>query len=157
VTACAPSGLLISAIRHFDGVTGADLIAFDECPFSGEITETEHGVQIAFPWPRNRTMRHAIGDCCREQLRHREWRPALAIQRRRHLRQIALEQEPTGWQKVVRLTELPDAPAVPRGPRVLDRCRRRVAIAVRGCPDFSRVSARAHCAATSSLRSNVAR
>lgn len=47
---------------HRDSLTGADLIAFDECPFSGEITETEHGTQIAFPWPRNRTMRHAIGD-----------------------------------------------------------------------------------------------
>ncbi|KWI50282.1 phage portal protein [Burkholderia pseudomultivorans] len=57
-----PEPLLIAAIRHRDSVTGADLIAFDECPFSGEITETEHGVQIAFPWPRNRTLRHAIGD-----------------------------------------------------------------------------------------------
>ncbi|MBU9501315.1 phage portal protein [Burkholderia multivorans] len=57
-----PEPLLISAIRHRDSVTGAELIAFDECPFSGEITETEHGVQIAFPWPRNRPLRHAIGD-----------------------------------------------------------------------------------------------
>ncbi|MBY4692760.1 phage portal protein [Burkholderia latens] len=66
-TACilygdVPELLLITAIRHRDSVTGADLIAFDECPFSGEITETELGVQIAFPWPRNRTMRHAVGD-----------------------------------------------------------------------------------------------
>lgn len=57
-----PEPLLISAIRHVDGVTGADLIAFDECPFSGEISETEHGTQISFPWPRDRTMRHAVGD-----------------------------------------------------------------------------------------------
>jgi hypothetical protein len=32
-----PELLLTSAIRHRDGVTQADLIAFDDCPFSGEI------------------------------------------------------------------------------------------------------------------------
>ncbi|EKS9793484.1 phage portal protein [Burkholderia cepacia] len=60
---CAvPERLVISAIRDRNGMTRADLIAFDECPSSGEITETEHGTQISFPWPRNRTMRHAVGD-----------------------------------------------------------------------------------------------
>lgn len=57
-----PERLVESALRHRDTVTGAELIAFDECPFSGEITETEHGVKIEYPWPRNGTLRHALGD-----------------------------------------------------------------------------------------------
>lgn len=57
-----PERLVESAVRHVDSITQAQLIAFDECPFSGEITETQHGTQIEFPWPINRMLRHAIGD-----------------------------------------------------------------------------------------------
>lgn len=58
-----PEQLLDSALRHRDTVTGAHLIAFDNCPFSGEISETSAGVtQIEYAWPHSIELRHALGD-----------------------------------------------------------------------------------------------
>ncbi|MGU7784900.1 phage portal protein [Burkholderia sp. PU8-34] len=57
-----PERLAESAVRHVDSITQAHLIAFDECPFSGEISETRSGTQIEFPWPRVVSLRHALGD-----------------------------------------------------------------------------------------------
>ncbi|KVG77208.1 hypothetical protein [Burkholderia ubonensis] len=57
-----PERLVESAVQHRDSETGAQLITFDECPYSGEITETQHGIQIEYSWPVNVTYRHALGD-----------------------------------------------------------------------------------------------
>ncbi|WP_018435337.1 hypothetical protein [Paraburkholderia atlantica] len=57
-----PEQLLESAVRHRDEVNGAQLVALDQCPFSGQITETESGSQIEYPWPHNSGLRHALGD-----------------------------------------------------------------------------------------------
>lgn len=57
-----PESLIDSALRHRDAVTAAQLIAFDECPFSGEISESERGAQIEYVWPRSLDLRHALGD-----------------------------------------------------------------------------------------------
>lgn len=58
-----PAPMIESALRHKDMVTNADLIAFDDCPFSGEISVTSAGItQIEFAWPINRELRHALGD-----------------------------------------------------------------------------------------------
>lgn len=60
-----PEQLLESALRHRDTVTGAYLIAFDDCPFSGEITEllgSSGGAQIEYAWPHSLDLRHALGD-----------------------------------------------------------------------------------------------
>lgn len=57
-----PERLIESALRHHDSVTGAHLIAFDNCPFSGELTETERGTQIEYAWPHSLELRHALGD-----------------------------------------------------------------------------------------------
>ena len=55
--------LIESALRHHDNVTGAQLIAFDDCPFSGEISETsDGGTQIEYAWPNSLVLRHALGD-----------------------------------------------------------------------------------------------
>jgi hypothetical protein len=57
-----PERLVDSALRHYDAVTGADLIAFDECPFSGEFSQTERGALIEFPWPHNQVLRSSLSD-----------------------------------------------------------------------------------------------
>ncbi|MFP4889297.1 phage portal protein [Paraburkholderia sp. EG304] len=58
-----PEQLIDSALRHRDTVTGAELIAFDNCPFSGEIRETSSGVtQIEYAWPHSPNLRHALDD-----------------------------------------------------------------------------------------------
>lgn len=58
-----PGQLLESALRHRDIVTGAELVAFDNCPFSGEISLTSDGVsQIEYAWPHSLELRHALGD-----------------------------------------------------------------------------------------------
>ncbi|MFD1556017.1 phage portal protein [Paraburkholderia silviterrae] len=58
-----PEALLETALRHRDTVTGARLIAFDNSPFSGEISETSEGLtQIEFAWPHSVELRHALGD-----------------------------------------------------------------------------------------------
>ncbi|RQQ37081.1 phage portal protein [Burkholderia stagnalis] len=57
-----PERLVESVVRHTDSITDAQLVAFDGCPYSGEITETEHGMQIEYAWPVDVAYRHALGD-----------------------------------------------------------------------------------------------
>lgn len=57
-----PAPLLAASVRHIDDVTGAQLVAFPECPFSGQLSETRHGEQVEFPFPRNATLRYSLVD-----------------------------------------------------------------------------------------------
>jgi hypothetical protein len=58
-----PERMIESALRHRDTVTGAQLIAFDNCPLSGEISQTSDGnTQIEYAWPNSLNFRHALGD-----------------------------------------------------------------------------------------------
>ena len=55
-----PAPLIDTALRHGDGER---YIAFDDCPFSGEISETsDGGTQIEYAWPNSLDLRHALGD-----------------------------------------------------------------------------------------------
>ena len=57
-----PKGLLESARRTVDCESEAALIQLDGYPHSGEIVDGSNDVQIAFAWPHDIGLRHALGD-----------------------------------------------------------------------------------------------
>ncbi|MFM0495608.1 phage portal protein [Paraburkholderia caledonica] len=61
--AALPQLLIDSSTQHIDSVTKAKVVAFDGCPFCGQIDVLSDGrIQIEFPWPRARELRHALDD-----------------------------------------------------------------------------------------------
>ncbi|MFM0210751.1 phage portal protein [Paraburkholderia sediminicola] len=57
-----PDELTSFGRQHTDEATGAKLIAFEDCPFSGKLDWTENGLQIEYAWPHSLELRHALSD-----------------------------------------------------------------------------------------------
>lgn len=58
-----PAALTASSSQHVDSVTKAKVIAFDGCPLCGHLEVlSDNRIQIEFPWPRARELRHALDD-----------------------------------------------------------------------------------------------
>jgi hypothetical protein len=58
-----PQPLIDASSQRIDGATQAKLIAFPECPLTGQIDVlSDDRIQIEFPWPRARELRHALDD-----------------------------------------------------------------------------------------------
>jgi hypothetical protein len=62
-----PSDLARTSRQHVDEVTKAQIVAFDGCPFCGEIErihdrEPATRIQVSFPFPRDSTLRSSLVD-----------------------------------------------------------------------------------------------
>lgn len=57
-----PQSLVASCRKDVEEGTGANLVAFDGCPFSGQMNETSTGLQVEFPFPRFVPLRNALVD-----------------------------------------------------------------------------------------------
>ncbi|MPW16925.1 phage portal protein [Paraburkholderia sp. CNPSo 3157] len=62
-----PQALISSSQQHVDGITQAKVVAFDGCPFAGEIEVLEakpfgSAIQIEFAFPRNHGLRNSLID-----------------------------------------------------------------------------------------------
>lgn len=61
-----PSELTASSSQRVDNITGAKLISFDGCPFTGQIDARNPAepmrLQVEFPFPRNAQLRSALVD-----------------------------------------------------------------------------------------------
>lgn len=56
-----PQALISSSRQHVDDVTKAQIVSFDGCPLSGELTQGK-SLQVEYPFPRNPDLRHSLGD-----------------------------------------------------------------------------------------------
>jgi hypothetical protein len=56
-----PQQLVDSSRQHVD-VTGAQIVAFDDCPLCGEIEAIGARIQIEFSFPRTLELRNALID-----------------------------------------------------------------------------------------------
>ncbi|MGY6256556.1 phage portal protein [Paraburkholderia caledonica] len=58
-----PQPLIDASRQRVDEATQAKLVAFPDCPLTGHIDVLSNGsIQIEFPWPRARELRHALDD-----------------------------------------------------------------------------------------------
>jgi hypothetical protein len=56
-----PQRLIGSSRQHIDSTTQAKLIAFDGCPFAGQLEQsTDGGLGVEFPFPRNAELRDQL-------------------------------------------------------------------------------------------------
>jgi hypothetical protein len=57
-----PQPLVDSSRQHVDTVTQAQLVAFNDCPFVGEIDQLPDHLQVSFPFPRDIGLRNSLID-----------------------------------------------------------------------------------------------
>jgi hypothetical protein len=62
-----PQELISTSQQHVDSITKAKVVAFDGCPFAGELETLDAKpvgsvIQIQFPVPRNRDLRNSLFD-----------------------------------------------------------------------------------------------
>jgi len=55
-----PQSLIDTSRQHIDGVTGAKVIAFEGCPFAGQIESDGDALEVEFPFPRNAELRDSF-------------------------------------------------------------------------------------------------
>lgn len=57
-----PDRLMSGSRQHIDPVTGAKLIAFNDCPIVGQIEDTDkNGVyEVEYPFPRSEVIRNSL-------------------------------------------------------------------------------------------------
>ena len=62
-----PQELISTSQQHVDGITLAKVVAFDGCPFAGELETLDTKprgsvIQVQFAFPRNRDLRNSLID-----------------------------------------------------------------------------------------------
>lgn len=55
-----PQPLIDSSKQRIDGETRAQIVAFDGCPFCGEISDVGGALQVELPFPRIADLRDAL-------------------------------------------------------------------------------------------------
>jgi hypothetical protein len=56
-----PQQLIDTSRQQIDETTHAQIVAFEGCPFSGQLTQGK-SLQVEYPFPRNPDLRHSLVD-----------------------------------------------------------------------------------------------
>jgi len=57
-----PQQLMDTSRQHIESETEAKIVAFDGCPFSGQLCDSPDGLQVEYSFPRNPELRHSLVD-----------------------------------------------------------------------------------------------